>query len=75
MDSLLSIISSQRERFRARNHELEAVRIPGGQQGLGLAAQALPVLGPCSRGSLQLGHHLEKAILVKHKAVDMKTDI
>lgn len=26
MDSLLSIISSQRERFRARNHELEAVR-------------------------------------------------
>lgn len=25
MDSLLSIISSQRERFRARNQELEAV--------------------------------------------------
>ena len=29
MDSLLSIISSQRERFRARNQELEAVsRVP-----------------------------------------------
>ncbi|KAF6356785.1 cut like homeobox 1 [Rhinolophus ferrumequinum] len=30
VDSLLSIISSQRERFRARNQELEAVREPHG---------------------------------------------
>lgn len=28
MDSLLSIISSQRERFRSRNQELEAVSFP-----------------------------------------------
>lgn len=30
VDSLLSIISSQRERFRARNQELEGVRGVGG---------------------------------------------
>lgn len=44
VDSLLSIISSQRERFRARNQELEGVRwvrrvVVGLQDhGLGLAA-------------------------------------
>lgn len=33
MDSLLSIISSQRERFRAKNQELEGVSVLG--MGLG----------------------------------------
>lgn len=34
MDSLLSIISSQRERFRSRNQELEVVRHPPASHGV-----------------------------------------